>query len=410
MISDYFSLSFKNLRKRGLRSWLTVLGIFIGIAAVVSLISLGAGLKTAVLGQFGGLSVDTLTIQNKGTGFGPPGSTVIEKLNDDDLKIIKSVNGVKRIIPRLIRVGQLEYNKVSGFGYGADIPEEKDNIEFVYNAFELEAEEGRLLEAGDVGKILMGNDFADTDEFGKPFEVGKKVKVKGAIEKEFEIVGFLKKSSSFQLNGVVFFMHNDLAEVMDTEGEYDLFAVQVEDKNDIEEVANAIADKLRRDRNEKVGDETFTVETPLQSLSAVNNVLNIINVIVIGIAFISLFVGGVGIANTMYTSVIERTREIGIMKAVGAQNADVLWLFLIEAGLLGLVGGIVGALMGLGGAVLVSNIANSALGNDLFKVSVNYSLLFGAVGFSFFVGIISGVLPALQASKLNVVDALRGGR
>jgi len=139
----------------------------------------------------------------------------------------------------------------------------------------------------------------------------------------------------------------------------------------------------------------------------VNNVLNIINVIVIGIALISLFVGGVGIANTMYTSVLERTKEIGVMKAIGARNSDIMWIFMIESGLLGLVGGIVGALMGLGGAMLAANLANQALGNDLFIVSVDYVLLFGAVGFSFFVGIISGVLPAIQASKLNVVEALR---
>ena len=404
MIKDYFSLSLGNIRTKGIRSWLTILGVFIGIAAVVSLISLGAGLKAAVLGQFGGLAVDVLDVQNKGVGFAPPGSTVIEKLNDNDLKIIEKVNGVEKVIPRLIRVGKLEYNEIAGFGYGADIPEEKRDMEFIYERFEFEAVEGRLLRIGDTGKVLMGNNFIDTDNFDKFFEVGKKVKVN---DEEFEIVGFLEKSSNFQLNSVLFFMHNDLSKLMDTEGEYDIFAVQVEDKDRIEEVAEAIEDDLRRDRNEKLGEETFTVETPLQSLSAVNNILNIINAIVIGIALISLFVGGVGIANTMYTSVVERTREIGIMKAVGAQNKDVMWIFLIESGLLGLVGGIVGALMGLGGAILVSNMANSALGNDLFIVSVDYILLFGAVGFSFFVGIISGVLPAMQASKLNVVDALR---
>jgi len=404
MFKDYFSLAFKNVRKRGLRSWLTILGIFIGIAAVVSLISLGAGLKAAVLGQFGGLAVDILDVQNKQVGFAPPGSAVIEKLNDNDLEIIENVRGVKIVIPRLIRIGELEYNGISGFGYGTDIPEEKENMEFIYEMFEFEAEQGRLLKTGDSGKILLGNNFLDSDDFGKPFAVGKKVKIN---DKEFEIVGFLEKSSNFQLNSVLFLMHNDLSKLMDSGGEYDIFAVQVEDKDEIEEVAEAISDRLKKDRNEKIGEETFTVETPLQSLSAVNNVLNIINLIVIGIATISLFVGGVGIANTMYTSVVERTREIGIMKAVGARNSDVMWLFLIESGLLGLVGGIVGALMGLGGAILVSNLANSALGNDLFIVSVNYSLLFGAIGFSFFVGIISGVLPALQASKLNVVDALR---
>jgi len=94
------------------------------------------------------------------------------------------------------------------------------------------------------------------------------------------------------------------------------------------------------------------------------------------------------------------------MKAVGARNSDIMWIFLIESGLLGLVGGIIGALIGLGGAIGVSNLANKALGGDLFIIIISYPLLIGSVLFSFVVGIISGVLPALQASKLNVVDAL----
>lgn len=407
MLKDYFLLALKNLRQRGVRSWLTMLGIFIGIAAVVSLISLGQGLQTAITGQFGGLSIDKLTIQNKGTGFGPPGSTVVEKLNDHDLEIIESVRGVDVVIPRLIRVGSLEYNEVSGFGYGSDIPEDQELMDIVYESFDVEAEEGRLLETGDKGKVLLGNDFLETDDFGREFQVGKKVKIKGEIEKELEIVGFLERSSTFQLNSVVLMLTSDLEEIFEIENEYDLIVVQVIDKDDIEDVARDIERKLRNDRNEKPGEETFTVETPLQALESVNTVLNIINLIVIGIAAISLFVGGVGIANTMYTSVVERIKEIGIMKAIGAQNRDILMVFLIESGLLGLVGGIVGAIIGLGGAMMVSMLANQALGEGLFIVSVSYPLLFGAISFSFFVGIISGILPALQASKLNVVDALR---
>lgn len=405
MLTDYFSLAFNNLRKRGLRSWLTILGIFIGIAAVVSLISLGAGLKAAVYEQFGGLAVDMLTIQNKGTGFGPPGATVVEKLNEHDYDILKNIRGVNRVIPRLVRVGSLEYNGVAGFGYAVDVPEDKDDREFIYKSFEFEAEVGRLLEPGDYGKVLLGNYFLGSDDFGRDFEVGKKVKIN---KEEFEIVGILKKTSNSQLDRMAFIEHEDLVDISNgVRGEYDLFAVQVEDKNQIEDVAARIEEKLRDDRNEDVGEETFSVETPLQSLNAVNNILNIINLIVIGIACISLFVGGVGIANTMYTSIIERTKEIGVMKAIGAQNQDVLWVFLIESGLLGLVGGIAGALIGLGGAIGVSNIANSALGSDLFIIAISYPLIFGAIGFSFLVGIISGVLPALQASKLNVVEALR---
>ena len=145
MIKDYFLLAFNNLTKRGLRSLLTILGILIGIAAVVALISMGNGLETAITGQFGSLSTDLLQIQNKGAGFGPPGSTVVEKLNDNDIKLIESIQGVNLVVPRLIKVGELEYNKVSGFGFIIDIPEEKEGMEFVYNFVQADAEQGRLL-------------------------------------------------------------------------------------------------------------------------------------------------------------------------------------------------------------------------------------------------------------------------
>ncbi|MDP4039105.1 MAG: ABC transporter permease [Candidatus Pacearchaeota archaeon] len=404
MLGDYFVLALKNLRHRGIRSWLTMLGIFIGIAAVVSLITLGQGLRTAIEGQFGGLSVDTLTVQNKGAGFGPPGSTVIKKLNENDLKIIQEISGVDIVVPRLIRVASLEYNKISGFSFITDIPEGKEERNFVYDNLGLETEIGTLLNREDNKKIILGNNFLDTDDFDKEFVIGKNVKINGI---EFEIIGILKPSSTFQLNGVIFMANGDLEDLLKIKGEYDLFIVKILEKDRIKEIGETIEDKLRRDRKEKIGEESFTVETPLQTLDSVNIILNIINLVVIGIASISLFVGGVGIANTMYTSVIERTKEIGIMKAVGARNSEIVKLFLIESGLLGLVGGIVGALIGIGGAFGVSILANQALGGNLFEVIISYPLIIAAIGFSFMVGIISGVLPALRASKLNVVEALR---
>jgi len=129
--------------------------------------------------------------------------------------------------------------------------------------------------------------------------------------------------------------------------------------------------------------------------------------VLVGIAAISLLVGGVGIMNTMYTSVLERTKEIGTMKAIGAKNSDILTLFLIESGLLGAIGGIVGAAAGLGLAYSAANGANSFFGERLFAIQFSPFLFFGAISFSFFVGILSGVLPAYQASRLNPVEALR---
>ena len=404
MIKDYFSLAFGNLKHRGIRSWLTILGIFIGIAAVVSLISMGQGLQEAVTGQFGSLSVDRLTITNKQTGFAPPGSAVVEKLGDHDLEIIETVSGIKEVVTRLIRVVQIEYNEVSSFTYIADLPEDKVGVEWVYEAFKAEVSEGRLLKEDDYGKILLGSDFAKTKTFEKEIRAGSKIKING---ESFEVAGILKPTSTFTINGAILMTNRDLTDMLSIYGEYDLIVVQVQDKEMMEEVADDLERKFRKDRDEKIGEESFSVETPLQALGAVTNVLNIINLIVIGIAAISLLVGGIGIANTMYTSVIERTKEIGTMKAVGARNKDILTIFLIESGLLGLVGGLIGALIGLGVAFGAAIGANQALGTQLLTVTISYPLVFGAIFFSFFMGIVSGVLPAIQASKLNVVEALR---
>ncbi|MBS3091827.1 ABC transporter permease [Candidatus Pacearchaeota archaeon] len=403
MIIDYLVLALKSLKHRGLRTWLTMLGIFIGIAAVVSLISLGSGLQSAITGQFGGLSIDTLTISNAATAFGPPGSTSVKKLNDHDLDIVKNTDGVKLVVTRLIRIIKFEYNDNTAFIYIADLPEEKEQMDFVYKVANFKSEKGRILNSNDHGKVLLGSDFL-TDRFGKTIEPGSKVKING---KDFEVVGISKKTSNFIFNGAIIMLNDDMENLLDIHDNIDLIVAQVEDQNKINDVANEIERKLRKDRNKRIGEEDFSVQTPLESLSAVSTVLNIVNLIVIGIAAISLLVGGIGITNTMYTSTLERTKEIGIMKAVGAKNKDILFIFLIESGLLGLVGGIIGAALGLRLAFAASSVAGSFLGGIDLQVQVSWPLLIGSVAFSFLLGIFSGLLPALQASKLKPVEALR---
>ncbi len=401
---DYFSLAFNNLRRRGMRSWLTMLGIFIGIAAVVSLISLGVGLQQAVLGQFSSLSVDKLTIQNANTGFGPPGSTVIEKLNLEDVEVIEQAEGIDEIFGRILRPAKVEYNKAAIFSFVASIPDERVHANIVYDSFGIDVKEGRLIYNEDFGKVVLGNDFVKNDYFDKDIRVGNEIKI---ADKDFEVEGILEKSSSFEINSAILMIERDTEELYGVDGEYDLIVVQVQDKDKIEEVAEEVEELMRRDRKLDEGDEDFSVQTPIESLEGVNLILNIIQLIVVGIALISLLVGGIGITNTMFTSVIERTKEIGVMKAIGAKNQDIMIIFLIESGLLGLVGGIVGAVIGLAMAMAISNAVGSLLGGISFGVRISYPLLFGAISFSFILGIISGTLPALQASRLNPVEALR---
>jgi len=402
MLTDYILLALKNLKHRGLRSWLTMLGIFIGIAAVVSLISLGNALDMAITGQFGTLSSGILTIQNTGTGFGPPGSTAIKKLTEHDLKIIESTQGAKSVISRIIRIVEVEYNKISKFRYIGSMPLNQDEIKLINEELNVKPESGRLLTTADRGKVVLGNDFLD-NSFEKKIRVGVNIKIQG---ENFEVIGILKKASTFTINSVILMPEDDLKRLLKIGDEIDLIVVKVDNKDNIDQIAKDIERKLRKDRDEKLGEEDFSVQTPIQALQAVSTVLNIINLIITGIAAISLLVGGIGIANTMYTSVLERTKEIGVMKSIGARNKDILLIFLIESAFLGLVGGIVGALMGLALAFIAATGASSALGID-FKVVLSIPLLLSAISFSLLIGVLSGILPAFQASKLNPVEALR---
>lgn len=404
MIADYFSLALKNLKKRGLRSWLTMLGIFIGIAAVVSLISLSQGLETAVIGQFSSLDPDKLLVQNSGTGFGPPGSTAVESLTEHDLNLIKSVSGVDEAITRLIRVVSLEYNKIKLFKTVGSIPPNQEHIDIIYDALNAGVESGRLLNDKDRGKIVLGSNFLTDDDFDKKINVGTNIKIQG---KDFEVIGFLKKSSTFIINDAILMPEDDLKDILKIDDEIDLIIIQIRDNNKIVQVAQDIERTLRKDRNEKLGEEDFSVQTPLESLSAVSTVLNVIGLIVSGIAAISLLIGGIGIANTMFTSVLERRKEIGIMKAIGARNKDILYIFIIESSLLGLVGGLVGAILGLALAFIISSLAGSFLGGISLQVQISYPLIFSSIVFSLALGLLFGAIPAYQASRLNPVEALR---
>ena len=346
MLKEYFLMALDNLRHRGIRSWLTVIGVFIGIATVVSLISLGQGLQEAVTGQFSTLSGDNLIIQSSSSAsfMGPPGTGAVRKLNEHDVNIINSVSGVELVIPRLIRVVKMEYNDISSFKYIASLPENQQQIDYIYKTTGLEIAEGRLLKLGDKRKIVIGNNFIGKDEFGKPVKLSSSLKIQN---ESFEVVGIIAKTSSLEINNAALIMEEDIKRILELEDEYDLILVKTINKDRTEQVAGEIEKDMRKDRDEKEGEEDFSVQTPVKALESISLILNIINLVVTGIALISLLIGGIGIANTMYTSVLERRKDIGVMKAVGSTNLEILKIFVIESGMMGLVGGIVGATIGL---------------------------------------------------------------
>ena len=191
-------------------------------------------------------------------------------------------------------------------------------------------------------------------------------------------------------------------EIFDAEDRVDAITATAKPGLDMDALKEKTERKLERAR----GDENFQVMTSANILEQVNSILGIVQFVLIGIAGISLLVGGIGIMNSMYTSVLERTKEIGIMKSVGARNSDILLIFLVESGFIGLIGGIFGVLLGTGMALAVGAIAKQA-GFALLKIVIDYKILLFGLSFAFVLGMISGALPAYRASKLKPVDALR---
>ncbi len=402
---DTLKLALGNLRHRGLRSWLTLLGIVIGITAVIALLSLGQGLEEAIADQFSGIAADRLVVTNAEAGFGPPGSTAVRKLTSHDQELIGRVPGVVSTIPRLIRVASVEYNQQKQFIFVGSLPKEQEAIDFIYTTFQINTAAGKLLKSSDLGVVMLGSEIAEEIQFDKEIRIGTHLKIQ---DKDFEVMGILAPLGNIQFNHAIFMPEDDLKDILGIDDEIDVLVVKVESVQRSEEVAAEIARKLRKDRHEKEGEEDFSVQTPASLLSSVTTILNVINLVVSGIATIALLIGAIGVSNTMFTAVIERRKEIGVMKAVGARNRDVLSLFLIESGLLGLIGGILGVSLGIALAYFAAYAANISLGTTLLQASFSLPLMFTAVIFTFLLGLLAGMIPAWQASRLPPTEALRG--
>jgi putative ABC transport system permease protein len=405
MIWDYFNISLKNLKHRGARSWLTLLGIFIGVVAVVALISLGNGLKVAVNSQFGISSTEIISVQAGGvSAFGPPGSGVVNPLTVQDVEAISKINGVEKAIRRNVPAGKVEFNDKLVFGYATNVPD-GSNRQFIYDVIPVEIERGRLLEDGDTNKVVLGNNFyVDKVGLEKSVKVGDQILVQ---DQKFEVVGIMKKQGSFISDNLVLINDGPLEDLMGYGDEVDVIAVQVKDREDIDKVKEDIEKLLRERRDVKVGEEDFEVSTPEATLETVNSILNGIQAFVVIIALISILVGAIGIVNTMSTSVLERRKEIGVMKAIGATNYQIFLQFFIESSLLGFVGGLVGVvigtLIGVGGTIGLGNWLGTTI-----KPSISFGLIFFTLLGSFLIGGLSGIYPAMKAAKQDPVEALRG--
>jgi putative ABC transport system permease protein len=398
---DLVKMAVRNVGKRKKRAALTMVGIFIGIAAVVALVSLGQGLQDTINAQFEKVGADKLLIQPKDPGlYG--GEQSPGALDKDDKRLIERVAGVSLAAGYFYRPMKIEFDGVQKTVFVPSIPDDAREAELVKKWFLIEAESGRELSHKDKKKAMIGYNVAYKNALVKNVKVGQKILVEGV---SFEVVGVIKRVGDPTLDGGVLISEPDIRELLNESNLYTQIVAQAVGNPDV--VAESVEKRLRRSRGLDEGKEDFRVQSSTELIESFNAVFNIIQVVFVGIAAISLLVGGIGIANVMFTAVLERTREIGVMKAIGARNKDVMLMFLVESGFLGLVGGIIGILIGMGISKVVEIGANTAFGPGTIYASYSPFLIVGMMIFSVGLGALSGVLPARRASKLKPVEALR---
>lgn len=395
MIRDIFEMSLKSLTRQQIRSFLTLAGVVIGIAAIVCLLSIGAGLTMSVNDQFEkmGTNIVYLMGSNPLSGMGKA-----VEFSDTDISWAENVSGVDYVLPLYVTAGTMEANgqKTNVSIMSADIDKAEIFQKFGY----FDVSEGRSLEKDDAQGILVSKKLAE-DAFDKDLTAKKIVTINGI---QYKIAGIQK-----QIEQVV--GDQDPANmVMMTLSAFDRIVPEKKptyimvitfDRKDNQE----IADELTEHFEEKYGERSVYVYTSEQVLEQVNSIYAIITFFLVGISAIAMIVGGVGIMNAMVTSVIEKTKEIGIMKALGASNFTILMIFIIEAALIGLIGGAIGTVIGYGLSQIIAYFA--AQSGFILSGVINIEITLVGLGFSTIVGILSGFIPASNAANLDPIEALR---
>ena len=392
MLIDYFLMAINSIRHRKLRSWLTLVGIIIGVAAIISLITVSRSLESTIEGQFEQFGTNRIIISPK--GFQGPG-TSSEGLTVKDAETIEKISGFKYVVQGIFISTEVKYRKEVSFTLVSGIPAKNFEEFFIDSGSRLQ--EGRFIKEGDKFEAVVGSRVTE-DMFKDKLRLGSKIEING---QEFKIVGILKEIGNSQDDSQIIIPLDTAREIFNKPEDVDAIIAQVKSAGDIQ----LLQERIKKDLERRRDNTNFQVVTATQILEQINQVLGIMQFVLVGIAAISLVVGAIGIMNSMYTSVLERTRDIGIMKAIGARNSDILNIFLVESGMIGFVGGIFGVLVGSIMALIIGQFSKGA--GFLLIVKIEPLVLIFGLSFAFIVGIISGILPAYQASKLKPVDALR---
>ena len=415
MFMDYMAIALNNIRSRKLRSWLTILGIVVGVTAVVALIAIGQGMKRSVEKQFEAIGYDTILMFPGGGEAGGPGGgggggffggpREPAVLNLDAIKqspLVEKV-GFTRTETAMVKSAGLEGQgllRLTGLSPGVT-----DDFRGYFRGFSIG--EGRGFQADDEFAIILGHQVAGDLKVG----VGEEIE---ADKKKFKVIGILAAVEGargglggINVNNALFIPIKTMQDMYVNKGPVvSLVLIKAAKDTKVAQVSQRV--KAIMDRQ---GTPVSTI-TAEEISQRVNGILGTIQMTLASIASIALLVGAIGVMNTMYTSVLERTRDIGILKAIGAKDRHVLNLFVIESGLIGLIGGVFGVLFGIAvstgaGQFVGRALAFGPVGTGSFSAYFSPELIIGTLFFSFVLGAISGMLPARHAAQLRPVEALR---
>jgi putative ABC transport system permease protein len=431
--ADILKLSLNGLTHRGLRSWLTILGIIVGVAAVIAMLSIGAGMSQSMKSQMSNFGADVLTVSVGRTraygpesGFGdrfqpgaggPPGSststtttttTTTPTLTDTDILAISTAEGVDSVTGIISGRTTVQY-------LAQTVTVTVEGVEpSAWNTMTTsKLASGRFLESGESTSVLIGNGVAN-GMFDYNLTIDTQIRIGS---KTFTIVGILAESGTGSFGGddrTIFMTIQAAREIVTDIGSNEYSSIQVKaiDTNAIDQTIENVKQALYTSRMVTSDTADFTVTSPTSMLATIQSTMQTLTFFLTGIAAISLLVGAIGIANTMFMSVMERTRLIGILKSIGTRNSEIMKLFLAESGIIGFMGGLLGIFLGFIVVGIISSVGInimglSRMGTNTSVAIVTPELILFALLFSTIIGIVSGLIPARKASNLQIVEAMR---
>ncbi len=395
--SEYIHLirsAIEDFARNKVRTALTSLGIMIGVLSVVLLIALGLGLKNFIEGQFESMGANLIIVLpgsgfgGGGSGFGP-GFVGGAEFDEGDIAAVSRIPNIKYVVPAFFKSIRAEAGGEEKMGYAMGVGEEYFGL---MNSKIIEGEAFTKSDVTAASKIaVLGYSIAD-DLFESPEDaVGRTVRLDSLRVK---VIGVIDKTSDNEQDRSVIVPYKTTFGNINPEKTFWTIYLGVESKDDVETAKENVETALSK----RYSKDDFSVSEQSEILSTINQIFGVINTILVAIGSISLLVGGIGIMNIMYATVTERTKEVGIRRAVGATQRDILMQFLTESVILSLFGGIVGLILA---AVIVLII------RIFFPASINLYAVFITLGISSAIGIFFGVFPARRAAKLTPIEAIR---